>query len=105
QQHLAAFAGRRLEPLRQRFLRRLHRAVAVLGCRPRHLGDRLAGRGIQHLHRLAARRVDPLASDEVLVPFNRDAHAFLLESEWFRAYTVVISALWAAARDRAVERM
>jgi hypothetical protein len=83
QQQLGALAGRRLEPLGQRLLRRLHSSVDVLGVRARNLGDRLAGRRVQHFHRLAARRVDPLAADEVLVLLNGDAHAMPPGVRWF----------------------
>src|SRR5207244_7846776 len=38
------------------------------------LGDRLAGGGVQDLHRPAVQRVDPLAADEVLVVRHGDAH-------------------------------
>ncbi len=73
EQHLGALGRRRLEPLRQRPLRRRHGPVDVL-CRPaRNLGDRLAGRRVQHLHRRTVGRVDPLTADEVLVA--RNSHA------------------------------
>src|SRR5205085_11968823 len=66
--------GRRLEPLRKRLFGRLDGAADVLGGRARHLGDRLAGRGIDDLHRPAVVRVDPFAADEVLVMRHGDAH-------------------------------
>ena len=78
EQHLGALARRRLEPFRQGLLRRLHGPVDVLGARAGHLGDRLAGGRVEHLHGLAARRVDPLAADEVLVLGNGGAHVYLL---------------------------
>src|SRR5439155_3128868 len=74
QEQLGPLAGRRLEPFGKRLLRGLDCAVDVLGARARHLGDRLAGRGIQDLHGLAVGRVDPLAADEVLVRGNGRAH-------------------------------
>ena len=67
QQHLGALTGRRLQPLGQRLLRGLDGAVDVLCRCARHLGDRVAGRRVEHLHGLAAGGVDPLAADEVLV--------------------------------------
>ena len=74
EQRLGALARSRLEPVRQRVLCRLDRAVDV-GLGPaRHLGDRLARRGVEHLHRAAVDGVDPLAADEVLVLRNRHAH-------------------------------
>ena len=60
-----------------RLLRRVDRAVDVLGGAARHLGDHLAGRRVQHLHRLAGRRVDELAADEHLLLGHRNAHSCL----------------------------
>ena len=77
---LGALARRRLEPLRQRLLRGRDRPVDVLRGAARHLGDRLAGGRVQHLHRLALDGVDPFAPDEVLVARSRDAHLSLLSS-------------------------
>src|SRR5438093_714149 len=67
-------AASALEPLGQRLLRRLDGAVDV-GLRPaRDLGNRLARRGIQDLHRPALDRVHPLTADEVLLLGHRYAH-------------------------------
>ena len=77
EQQLGALAGRRLEPLGQRGLGRLDRAVDVRLGALRHLGDRLCRRRVEDLGRLAFGGVDPLAADEVLVTGNRDAHLTL----------------------------
>ena len=67
QQQLGTLAGGRLAPLDECLLRGLDGAVDVLGGRTRDFGDGLARGGIQHLHGLPARRVDPLAADQVLM--------------------------------------
>ena len=58
-------------PLVPRLLRRVDGPLDVLGSPARHLGDDLAGRRVQHLHRLARRRVDELAADELLLLGDR----------------------------------
>ena len=78
EQHLGALGGRGLQPLDEGLLRRLDRMVDVFGRCARHLGDHLAGRWVENLHGLAARSVDPLAADEVLVLGNGGAHDYLL---------------------------
>ena len=78
EQHLGALSRRGLDPFDEGFLRRLDRTVDVLGRCTRDLGDHLAGRGVENLHGLAARGVDPLAADEVLVLGNGGAHDYLL---------------------------
>ena len=64
EQHRGALARGRIEPLRQRLLRRLDRRVDVLGRAPRNLGEHLLGRRVQHLHGLAGGSLRPAASDE-----------------------------------------
>src|SRR5262249_32769514 len=91
-----ARAGVPPPPLRPSFLRRLHRAVDVLGRRGRHLGDLLACRGVDDVHGLAAGGLDPLAPDQVLVLLHRDAHP-QPPIRLLRAYTAVSSTLSAAA--------
>ena len=61
-------------PLAPGLLRGVDRAFDILGRPARHLRDHLAGRGVEHLHRLARRRVDELAADEHLVLGHRHAH-------------------------------
>ncbi len=85
-EELRALLRRLLEPLRRGGLRRLDRAVDVLGAAARHLGDRLAGRGRDHLHRLAGGRVGELAADQDLVLRCGGAHVSSL------AHTAGISA-------------
>ena len=75
EQQLHPVLGRLLAPGLERLAGCLDGALDVLGTRPRYLGDDLAGRGIEHLHRLAGGRIDPLAADEVLVLGDRHAHA------------------------------
>ncbi len=67
------FRGLR-RPLCPGLARRADGALDVLFAAPRHLGDHLAGGRVQDLHRLARRRFDPLAADEVLVLGDRHAH-------------------------------
>ena len=74
EQDLRALGRSRLEPLGQRLLRRLDGAVDVRLRPARYLGDRLAGRGVQHLHRFALDGAHPLAADEVLIGRSGDAH-------------------------------
>ena len=74
EQDLRALRGRRLEPFGQSLLRRLDGAVGVLLRAAGDLGDRLAGCRVQHLHRLAGGRVDPLTADDVFVVRDRHAH-------------------------------
>ena len=74
EQELGALLRRLPEPLGRGGLRGLDGAVDVLGAAARHLGDRLAGRGRDHLHRLAGGRVGELAADEDLVLRGRGAH-------------------------------
>ena len=73
-EELGALLRRLLEPLRRRGLRGLDGAVDVLSAAARHLGDRLAGRRRDHLHRLARGRVGELAADQDLVLRGRGAH-------------------------------
>ena len=61
-------------PLFPRCLRGVDRALDIALRAARHLGDHLAGRGIEHLHRLAVERVHPLSADEVLVLGHRYRH-------------------------------
>ena len=61
-------------PLVPRRLRRGDRALDVLRRATGHLRDHLAGRRVEHLHRLARRRVDELAADEHLVLGHGNAH-------------------------------
>ena len=70
----AARRGVVLQPLRKCLRRRLDGAVDVRRGSARHLGDRLAGRRVQDLHRAALDGVDPLAPDEVPGLRDRDAH-------------------------------
>ena len=49
-------------------------AVDVLLAGLGHLGDHLAGGGVQDIHRLARERVDELAADEHLLLAHRNAH-------------------------------
>jgi len=79
EQHLRALARRRVAPLLVRLLRGFHRAVDVRLRPARNLRDRLARRGIDHLHRPALGRVDPLTADEVLHSRDR-AHVDLPKS-------------------------
>ena len=77
-QELGALLRRRIEPGRQRLLRRLDGAVDVVRATGRDVSDRLAGRGVDHLHRLAGRGIGPFAADEALVARGRGAHGRLL---------------------------
>ena len=47
----------------------------VIGSSARYLGDHLTCRRVQHLHRLARRRVHELAADELLLLRYRNAHS------------------------------
>ena len=73
-QQLRALLRRRVQPGRQGLLRRLDRAVDVVGAAARHLGDRLAGGRVDHLHRLAGGGIDELPADEGFVGVDGDAH-------------------------------
>ena len=61
-------------PLAPRLPRSSDRLLDVLLRSPRHLGDDLAGRRVQDLHRLARRRVHELAAHEHLLLGYRNAH-------------------------------
>jgi hypothetical protein len=74
EQELRALCGRRLQPFGQRRLGGLDRTARVLRGAPRDLGDHLARRRVDDLHRLAAGGVDPFPADEVLVLAHCDAH-------------------------------
>ena len=74
QQELGAVLGRLRGPLRPGLLGRRHGALDILLPAARHLGDHLTRGRVEHLHRLARRRLDPLAADEVLVLGHRHAH-------------------------------
>ena len=74
EQELHPVLRRLLAPGLPRPLGRGDRAVDVLLPGPRHLGDDLARRRIQHLHRLAREGVDELAVDEHLLLRHRNAH-------------------------------
>ena len=77
QEQLHPVLRRLVEPVGERLPRRVDGPVDVRLRALRHLGDRLAGRGVEDLHRLALDGVDPLAPDEVLVRLHRDAHPAL----------------------------
>jgi ParB family chromosome partitioning protein len=78
-QELRALLRCRVEPRGQRLRRARDRAIDVLGAAARNLGDDLAGRRIDHLHRLAGGGVDEFAADEALVGRGGGAHACLLD--------------------------
>ena len=74
EQERHAVLRRLVAPLDPRLLRGLDCAVDVRAPSARHLGDHLAGRRVDHLHRLAGGRLDPLAADEHLVLRHGNAH-------------------------------
>ena len=88
QQQLHAVLRRLLEPVGQRALRGLDGPVDVCLRRALDLGDHLAGRGVQDLHRPAL-GLDPIAPDEVLVLLNGHAH----ELSPFRRFHASVSSL------------
>ena len=62
-------------PLTPRLLGGIDGLLDVLARPTRHFGDDLASRGVQDLHRLTARRLHPLAADELLHLGHRNAHS------------------------------
>ena len=74
EQELHPVLRRLRPPLVPGVARGVDRPLGVLRRAARHLGDDLAGRRVQHLHRLAVGRVHPFAADEVLVLRHRHSH-------------------------------
>ena len=93
-QELHPVLGRLVLPLDPGLLGGVDRTLDVVGAASWHLGDHLARRRVQHLHRLAAGSVDPFAADEVLVLQHRNAHVDLRSRKRSRAYT------WPAAANK-----
>src|SRR5579884_1655146 len=96
-QELGPFLRRLLEPGGKRRLGGLDRPVDVLGATARHVCDRLAGRGRDHLHRLAGRSLGQLAADQDPVLGACGVHSGLLQ-------TAGISAVSIASVTRAAPR-